>query len=197
MMHDNPYDKIGFQIQICCLTFAPAFNSGALYLILKHLIIQLGREWSRIRPKYYTWAFIVADFLALTLQGAGGGIAGSAGDDQSFRDVGDNLMITGISWQVLTLLIFSATTADYAVRRFKSSRPRGPSAQSLLHDRSFRIFSVAQVIAFICIFIRCVYRIAEMSGGWRNPIMQNQGLFIGLDGASVPRPKPLGTYIDL
>lgn len=182
IMHNNPYNSTGFQIQISCLTFAPAFNSAALYLILKHLVIQLGREWSRIRPKYYTWGFIVADFLALTLQGAGGGIAGSAGNDESFRDVGDNLMITGISWQVLTLLMFGVTTADYMIRRFRSAQPWSPTAQALLHDKKFRIFVAAQSITYICITIRCVYRIAEMAKGWRNPIMQDQALFIGLDG---------------
>ncbi|KIW68333.1 hypothetical protein PV04_04286 [Phialophora macrospora] len=185
LMHNNPFNSLGFQIQICCLTFAPAFNAAAIYLVLKHLVLQLGREWSRIRPKYYTWSFIIADFLALTLQGAGGGIAGSAGDNESFRNVGDNLMITGISWQVLTLLVFAAATADYTIRRFRASQPWSPSAQLLLHDRKFQMFVLAQVITYICIFIRCVYRIAEMAEGWRNPIMQNQGLFIGLDGVMV------------
>jgi hypothetical protein len=163
LMYNNPYNSIGFEMQICCLTFAPAFNSAALYLILKHLVLQLGREWSRIRPKYYTWAFIVADFLALTLQGAGGGIAGSAGNNDSFRDVGDHLMVTGISWQVLTLLLFATAIADYSIRRFKASQPFSPDAQALLHDTKFRIFIAAQLITFICIFTRCVYRIAEMA----------------------------------
>lgn len=182
-MHNNPYGATGFEMQICCLTFAPAFNSAALYLILKHFVIQLGREWSRIRPKYYTWAFIIADFLALTLQGAGGGIAATSGDNDSSRDVGDRLMITGISWQVLTLLIFGAATADYMIRRFKSAQPLELSATKLVRDPKFRIFVGAQIITFACIFTRCVYRIAEMSKGWRSPIMQNQDLFIALDSS--------------
>jgi len=184
-MHNNPFNSLGFEMQICCLTFAPAFNSGALYLILKHLVLQLGREWSRIRPKYYTWAFIIADFLALSLQGAGGGIAATAGNNESFRDIGDHLMITGISWQVTTLLVFGVATVDYATRRFKSPQPLSPTAEALVHDSKSRLFFAAQVITFVCIFIRCVYRIAEMAGGWRNPIMQTQGLFIGLDGIMV------------
>ncbi|KAH0840515.1 putative RTA1 domain protein [Fonsecaea pedrosoi] len=190
LMHRNPYDSVGFEIQICCLTFAPAFNAAAIYLILKHLVLQIGRQWSRIRPKYYTWAFIIADFLALTLQAAGGGIAGSAGDDESFRDVGDRLMITGISWQVLTLLIFGVATSDYSLRRFKS-QPLSESTQALVHDLRFRVFVVAQLIAYVAILIRCVYRVAEMANGWRNPIMQNQGLFIGLD-SSDGRSRQIG-----
>ncbi|KIX94077.1 uncharacterized protein Z520_10103 [Fonsecaea multimorphosa CBS 102226] len=194
LMHRNPFDSVGFEIQICCLTFAPAFNAAAIYLILKHLVLQLGRDWSRVRPKYYTWAFITADFLALTLQAAGGGIAGSAGDDESFRNVGDRLMITGISWQVLTLLIFGAAVTDYSIRRLKS-QPLSESARSLILDPKFRIFVIAQLIAYLAILIRCVYRVAEMANGWRNPIMQNQGLFIGLDSVQVGVATILQTFL--
>lgn len=181
LMHDNPFDTLGFQIQICALTMSPAFNAAALYLILKHLVLLFGRECSRIRPKYYTYIFIFVDFLALSLQAAGGGIAGSAGDNDSFRDVGDRLMITGISWQVLTLLIFAIVATDYFTRRFRSSQPLSEEAYSTLREARFRIFVAAVLFAYMTIFIRCVYRIAEMAGGWRNPIMQDQPLFIGVD----------------
>ena len=90
-------------------------------------------------------------------------------------------MISGISWQVLTLLIFGAVTADYVGRRYRSTTPLSPAAQSLLRSIKFRLFVVAVTISFSAIFLRCVYRIAEMAKGWRNPIMQDQPLFIGID----------------
>ncbi|KAK5207344.1 hypothetical protein LTR99_007296 [Exophiala xenobiotica] len=181
IMHKNPFDDVGFEMQICCLTFSPALNSAALYLILKHLVLQFGRDWSRVRPKYYTWAFISADISALILQAAGGGIAATSGDNEGRRNIGDRLMITGISWQVLTLLLFATATADYAIRRSRSSEPLSPSGQYLLHDPRFRTFLASIIIAFLAIFVRCVYRIGEMAGGWRNPIMQDQTLFIGAE----------------
>ncbi|KIV86294.1 hypothetical protein PV11_01912 [Exophiala sideris] len=195
IMHNNPFQSLGFEMQICCLTFSPALNSAALYLILKHLVLQFGRDWSRIRPKYYTWAFISADISALILQAAGGAIAATAGDNESFRDVGDHLMITGISWQVLTLLLFATATIDYTVRRFRSSSPLSPSAQALLRSTKFRMFIAAATISFFAIFVRCVYRIAEMAGGWRNPIMQNQSLFIGAETCMIGLATILQTFI--
>ncbi|KIX09230.1 uncharacterized protein Z518_00309 [Rhinocladiella mackenziei CBS 650.93] len=193
LMHNNPFNITGFQIQICCLTLSPALNSAAIYLILKHIVLQFGREWSRIRPKYYTWAFITADLFALVLQAAGGAIAATAGDDDNFRDVGDRLMITGISWQVLTLLIFEVATTDYIIRRLRSPKPLSTQAFSLLHNTKFRIFIGAFTTAYISIFIRCVYRIAEMANGWRNPIMQNQPLFIGIESCLVALATVLQT----
>jgi hypothetical protein len=37
-------------------------------------------------------------------------------------------------------------------------------------------------VAFVTVFIRSVYRIPEMVGGWGNPLMQNQTEFLILDG---------------
>ena len=36
----------------------------------------------------------------------------------------------------------------------------------------------AVAVAFVTVFLRCVYRIAEMVGGWANPIMRDE---IGFD----------------
>lgn len=185
MMRNNPYNMTGFQVQICCLTLSPAFNSAAIYLILKHVVRCFGREWSRIRPKYYTWGFITADFLALVLQAVGGAMAATAGDDDGKRDIGDRLMISGISWQVLTLLIFGIMINDYSIRRLLSKTPLSPQAKMTINDIKFRIFAISLVLTYFSVFTRCVYRIAEMSGGWRNPIMQNQDLFIGADSRYV------------
>lgn len=35
MLHDNPWDGNGFNIQICCLIIAPAFIAAGVYLTLK------------------------------------------------------------------------------------------------------------------------------------------------------------------
>jgi len=181
LLHYNPFNNVGFEIQICCLILAPAFNSAAIYLTLKHIVKCFGRESSRLRPKYYTWIFIVADFLALSFQGAGGGIAATAGDNDNLRTVGDDLMLTGISWQVLTLLIFGIMTVDYALRRRASPEPLSAEAASFKRETKFQLFIASLIVAYFAVFIRCNYRIAEMSGGWRNPIMQNQIIFIILD----------------
>jgi hypothetical protein len=181
LLHSNPFNSTGFEIQICCLIIAPAFNSAAIYLTLKHLVKCFGRETSRLRPKYYTWVFIIADFLALCFQGAGGGIAATAGNNSSLRDIGDDLMLTGISWQVLTLLLFGIMTADYALRRRASATPLSAEAEGLKQQRKFQFFMAGLVVAYFAVFIRCVYRIAEMAGGWQNPIMQDQTIFIVLD----------------
>ena len=198
LLQNDPYNTVGFQIQICCLTLSPAFNSAAIYLMLKHIVRQFGSEWSRLRPNYYTWGFITADFFALVLQAAGGGLAATADGEMTQLKLGDHLMMVGICWQVATLTIFGAMVTDFLLRRFVfsgSKTPLSPAAQETASQLKFKLFTVALTLSYFAILIRCVYRIAEMSGGWKNSIMQNELLFIGLDSTLVVVATVLQTFV--
>jgi hypothetical protein len=105
MMHNNPYDDLGFQLQVVLLIFAPAFLAAGIYLILKHAVIQFGQEWSRIRPAWYTYIFIACDVTSLVLQSAGGALAATS-DDKDTIDMGTDIMIAGIVWQVVGKSLF-------------------------------------------------------------------------------------------
>lgn len=58
-------------------------------------------------------------------------------------------------------------------------------AQVLLADTECKLFAAGLVLAFITIFTRGCYRIAEMVGGWANTIMQNETDFVVPDGVMV------------
>lgn len=92
-------------------------------------------------------------------------------------------MMVGLVSQVVTLGVFGIMAIDvfFRIRKFRGEFNQ--STNTLRHSGRFKNFLVGFVIAYLTIFIRCAYRIAEMSGGWRNSIMQNQVLFIVLDGA--------------
>lgn len=64
-------------------------------------------------------------------------------------------------------------------RRAVSLPPRPPGQSSLaVSNMRFELFVNMILTAFIVIYIRCVYRIVEMIGEWRNDIMQNEVEFI-------------------
>lgn len=103
MMNSNPWDDVGYKIQIVCLILAPSFLAAGIYLTLKHIIMHLGPEYSRLRPKYYTWIFISCDALSIVIQAVGGGIAASS--DGSGADTGGDIMVVGIAIQVATMYV--------------------------------------------------------------------------------------------
>ncbi|KAF1997308.1 RTA1-domain-containing protein [Amniculicola lignicola CBS 123094] len=185
MMNNNPYDDFGFQMQICCLIISPAFVAGGVYLTLKHIVIHFGEEWSRLKPGLYTWIFICSDIFSLVLQGAGGGIAATAEDGASLQEVGTNLMIAGIVFQVVVLIFFGYFLGEYTFRTYRRRDRLSAESMKLFHDTKFRCFVVAVIVAYLGIFIRCVYRIPELTGGWRNELMRNEVDFIILEGAMI------------
>ncbi|KAL6710144.1 hypothetical protein ACN47E_009935 [Coniothyrium glycines] len=186
MLYKNPYDELGFQIQICCLIIAPAFVSAGIYLTLKHIVLSFGESWSRLRPaQWYTRIFIAGDIFSLILQGAGGGIAATAEPGSNLQDVGTNLMIAGVVLQVVILAVFGSLLADYTLRTYRRRDHLSSEAMALFHKTSFRAFILAVIIAYLGIFIRCVYRIPELTGGWGSELMRNEPEFIVLEGVMI------------
>ncbi|KAF2200288.1 RTA1-domain-containing protein [Delitschia confertaspora ATCC 74209] len=185
MLYNNPFNDNGFIIQICCLIISPAFVSGGIYLTLKHIVLSFGEEWSRLRPSWYTAIFITCDIFSLVLQGAGGGIASTADPESNMLDVGTNLMIAGVIFQVVVLIVFGYFLIEYFVRTYRRRSQLSASAYHLAQSRPFRMFIVAVSVAFLAVFVRCVYRIPELSNGWRSEIMRNEGEFIALEGVMI------------
>ncbi|KAM0144743.1 hypothetical protein ACHAP3_000776 [Botrytis cinerea] len=182
LLHNNAWSDIGFEIQISCLIFSPSFVVASVYITLQHIVQTFGTEKSRIPSRFYTWVFITFDILSLLLQAIGGGIAASAGENQKTRDLGTNLMIAGIVWQVFTLIVFAALVVDYVLRTRRSWDRVPEETRIMAAKRPFKLFCVGISVAFVTIFARCVYRIAEMVQGWANPIMRDEAGFIVMEG---------------
>ncbi|MCJ1321115.1 hypothetical protein MMC15_006459 [Xylographa vitiligo] len=186
----NPFDQNGFLIQICCLTIAPAFMAAGLYLCLSRIVNTFGRENSRIAPLSYPRIFIPCDVASLLLQAIGGAMASIASHQNKSPDNGDHIMVAGLAFQVFTLLVFMLLCADFAIKTLRRMRTMGDQALDPTHAKlrqswSFKTFLVALALATVCIFIRSVYRVAELSEGWEGALIKNQNLFIGLEGVMV------------
>ncbi|KAH9861427.1 hypothetical protein J1614_011173 [Plenodomus biglobosus] len=180
-----------FLIQIVCLTVAPAFLAAGIYLCLSRIITTFGSENSRLKPRSYPRIFILCDVVSLVLQATGGALASVASHENRSPDTGNHVMIAGLAFQVFTLLIFLLLALDFAIRTCR--RISSDGAYAALDQRHaklrsswvFRGFLMALTISTLCIFTRCVYRVAELSEGWEGHLMLTQKYFIGLEGAVV------------
>jgi hypothetical protein len=136
--------------------------------------------------------FIPCDVISLVLQATGGGMASVASHNGDDVTTGDNIMIAGLSFQVVTLLVFMLCSADFAINTMRRQRQLGSSAldqgaeaRKLRNSFMFKGFLAALALATICIFWRSVYRVAELSKGWEGPLMYRQDLFIGFEGVMI------------
>jgi hypothetical protein len=200
-MRKNPWAKPGFETQICCLVLAPSFLAAGIYLTLKHLILYCGPEYSRLKAKWYPRIFIGSDLASIIVQAIGGGVAASAdhGSNKVLLQAGDDLIIAGIALQIVTMIVCGLLVLDFFLRRKKGatqnkSQTEGTTsldATVLVNDTHtksplrFRLFTYATGFAYATILIRCIYRLPEMAGGWGNPRMRNEPVFLALDGGMV------------
>lgn len=181
----------GFLMQIVCLTIAPAFLAAGLYFCLSRIVLTFGPSNSRLPPLWYPRIFIPCDVASLLLQAAGGGWASSATHAGKDPSKGNDIMIAGLAFQVGTLFIFILLSTDFALKTLRRVRQLGkdgaldPTHAKLRESRAFKGFLFALAFCTICIFTRSVYRVAELSEGWRGHLIQTQKYFIGLEGAIV------------
>jgi len=192
MSWENQWKETGFLMQIICLTIAPAFMAGGIYLCLRRIVYAFGPENSRISPEAYTRIFIPCDLMSLLLQAAGGGIASAASHSNKSPTLGDNIMVAGLAFQVFTLLIFMILCIDFALRTKKRYAALGSSALDqnplfvkMRHSLQFKGFLVTLILATICIFWRSVYRVVELGEGWTGHLIREQWLFVGFEGVMV------------
>ncbi|KAF1344247.1 RTA1 like protein-domain-containing protein [Delphinella strobiligena] len=185
MLWNNPFSDAGFKLNIVLLTFAPAFFTAGIYLLLKQFCLVFGPRFSRLKPKSYTYIFISCDVLSVALQGAGGGISAGAMAGSTALQTGVDVMIAGLSFQVVTLVVFAVLAADVAYSMWKHRNELPHETAALRATKRFKLFLGATIVAFVAIFIRCAYRIAELKGGWGNPIMRNEPEFIVLESVMI------------
>lgn len=165
MMNANPWSSNGFKVQICCLVLSPSFLAAGIYLTLKHLVLFYGAEKSRIRPGLYTAVFISCDAVSILVQAAGGGIAAS--ETANLVKVGDDLIVAGIAFQVATQFICLCLAADFGWQVYKQHGHREVTREEVAEGdelpKSFRYYAICSSLAFVLIWIRCIYRYALIS----------------------------------
>lgn len=161
LLNENPWNSSGFKLQIVCIILAPTFLAAGVYLALKHVILYLGPEHSRLKPKLFTWIFIGCDIGSLILQAAGGGVAAAAGrDEESLLDAGNNIIITGIAFQVATMSTCGLLGLDFFVSFLRRGRDTlEEKARANGGSRNKIKFVIAGLItSYTTVLIRCIYR---------------------------------------
>ncbi|KAF2840786.1 putative RTA1 domain protein [Patellaria atrata CBS 101060] len=184
-MHFNPFKFDPFLLYLICLTIGPAFLSAAIYLCLGRIVVVYGDHLSRFKPGTYTIVFVSCDLLSLVLQALGGAITATADDDRDKHDMGVNIMIAGLASQVVSLLIFMVLCADFAFKIKRNSRATNAALADVRGTLKWKGFLIALVIATFTIFVRCVFRVAELSEGFDSHLANDEVTYMILEGAMI------------
>ncbi|KAI0321512.1 RTA1-domain-containing protein [Amylostereum chailletii] len=179
----NPLNDQPFLIQISTTIIAPTPLVAANFILLGRIISRLGPRYSRLSARWYTGIFLTCDIVALIVQAAGGGIASG-----SEPDLGGNIMLGGIVFQLVAIICYVALAAEFLFR-YINDRPIGrrnnhfdsrvPTTQRM------KLMLAGMTLMTIFIFIRSIYRTIELSDGWSGTVISTQWLFNVFDGAMI------------
>ncbi|KAK3314104.1 parasitic phase-specific protein PSP-1 [Apodospora peruviana] len=190
LLYLNPFNFVAFMIQIICINSSPVYYCAAIYFTLSTTITHLSPHLSRFRPNLFYYIFIPCDLFSLVLQGAGGALSvASSGTSQ----IGVNLALVGLSFQVFTICLFCGFFGDYLIRYYQlSPQQRHREARTKTHGimgmGRMKLYFGFMGTAIILTVARCAYRLAEMHAGYTgdgSSMIRDEGLFIGLEGVLI------------
>jgi len=169
------------------LTIGPAFLSASIYLCLGRIITVHGVSLSRLSPKAYTITFITCDFISLVLQAVGGAIASIADPtDKATQDLGVHIMVAGLAFQVFSLALFMVLWGEFIVRMWRCEEgDKNVAFNRLCASFVFKAFQVSLFTATVLIFVRSVYRVAELESGFGGALANDQTLFMVFEGPMI------------
>ncbi|KAG8995391.1 hypothetical protein FRB94_009182 [Tulasnella sp. JGI-2019a] len=194
----NVWNQNPYIMQVVCTIFGPSFMTAAFFIVFVRIVRIVGPEYSRLSPRIYTYLFVGTDVTALFIQSVGGGMAATA-NTPSGSATGAHVMVGGIILQMVAITVYALTSVEYFWRVFKE-RPLRPSQMiamgshtSLVDQdkgldrmtRNVRKMTLGLIIATVLVYIRSIYRTAELLDGWGGPIITNQIMFDTLDGVPV------------
>ncbi|KAK6443370.1 phospholipid-translocating ATPase rsb1 [Oleoguttula sp. CCFEE 5521] len=182
LLYNNPFNGNAFLIYLICATIAPVFITAAIYLTITRIIVLYGAQNSYFKPRTVAIAFMFSDFTSLVLQGAGGGIADTA-DTKPDQQVGVNVMIAGLILQVVSLFAFAVFCAYFAWRSRTGVLDMAREKIAVRERWFFKAFLGSLFLATLVIFVRSVFRVAELWQGFDGTLWNKENDFLVLDGA--------------
>lgn len=189
--------------------------AGVYYLLTQLIIIHGGAEFTFLRPSYISWIFVCCDVASLFIQAAGGITAAVKLRLFENTKSGTYIMVGGIAFQVFSMTLYLALLFNFMYRiYFKSidlkfnivtfchllfNTKRGrkirldykyeqqydSSFEKIRQRPLFNYLPLAIIMASLFIYVRCIYRVLELSEGWRGYLITHEAFILTLDALMV------------
>lgn len=115
--YERTSNLITYLLQSIFLVLPPVFFAASMYMVYTRLVRTLQREdCSLITARWSTRLFLIADIVALNIQGNGGGL--TASQNSNTADIGRWILVAGLLVHVLIFIGFLTICVNFH-RRFK------------------------------------------------------------------------------
>ncbi|KAJ8456941.1 hypothetical protein ONZ51_g11824 [Trametes cubensis] len=185
---EDPYQINPYLIQITSTIIAPTPLIAANFIILGQIIQRIGPDYSRLSSKWYTIVFLSCDIIALIVQAVGGAKASLALKQGTDPNPGGHIMLAGVSFQLAALVIYVILASEFLLR-YAYDHPFKRRSQTPLRvdrvDKKTKLIIFGLGIEAVFLFIRSIYRTAELTDGWRGKIITTEVYFNVFDATMI------------
>lgn len=161
------------------IVIAPLLVAAGNYIVLGRLMIAVlpvnDNHLFGLKPTLVTKVFVGIDIVSIVIQAAGSGIASSNDWEGKAKEVGVNILITGLAIQVVTVIAFLILCWKFSDRAY-FGRGRRPDAP-VLADRAFKAICISTAL----IAVRSIYRLIEFALGVEGYPFSNEWPFYVLE----------------
>ncbi|TBU64716.1 RTA1-domain-containing protein [Dichomitus squalens] len=179
-LHSNP-DSNGLYIAYYLfIVLSPCAFIAAEYMLLGRLARYIqSNKHLLIPPQKITVVFVASDISTFLVQAAGAGL--SISKNQSLSKTGEHIFLAGLVLQLVSFFFFVIVALRFLFRvAAREPQTWAVDAQKPWHQ-DWRTLSYVLIVSSIGIMIRCVYRVSELSQGYRGHLATTEGFFYGLD----------------
>lgn len=163
-------------LQSIFLLLAPILFAASLYMTLGRVIRAVdGEKYSIIRSKWITGIFVTGDVVSFMIQGGGAGMLVKA-DSVSSHDLGQNIIIGGLIFQILIFGIFCAVSLSFHVRFTRNG------LVNCYLDVPWEAVLMMLYATSGLIMVRNVFRVVEYAMGQDGYLLSNEWCVYVFDG---------------
>lgn len=176
--HSNMDATMPYAIQSVVILLGPVLFAASIYMILGRIIRSMqGEKHSLVSVRWLTKIFVLGDVLCFAIQGGGGGMLTQA-KSQSDVNLGQNIILGGLIFQILMFGLFVVVAGVYH-GRVRSKPTLAARSQSIPWERYFFILYIVSVL----ITIRNGFRVAEYAMGSDGYLLNNEWTLYVFDAA--------------
>ncbi|KAK3937391.1 RTA1 like protein-domain-containing protein [Diplogelasinospora grovesii] len=173
LLRDDVASETYFSVYMMGTLCGPTLISAAIYLILPHVMVIYGSQFSLIsHPIYCVIFFLLFDILTLVFQIAGVAFAANGAAATEMAQ-GVKVVVLGCVIQVCSLLLF---LSFYWYFQWKLSRRwynLDVKYASIYDSQRFKLFLLATQVTVAFLLLRAAVRIATFASGLASSIAQS------------------------
>ncbi|EMD37789.1 hypothetical protein CERSUDRAFT_114448 [Gelatoporia subvermispora B] len=180
VLHSNP-DSIGtYIVEQLFIVLSPCAFIATEYMIFGRLASYLdGDQYLPISPRKIARTFVISDVITFSVQGGGSGFTTS--QSQSLLKLGQDIFLAGLILQLISFSVFVAMYVRFLLLVRKSEPLLWHDDQNKPWYKDWRCLAYAILISSIGVFVRCMYRVIELSQGFTGHLTTTESYFYALD----------------